>query len=777
MVRKKIVLFCFSLVGILLIWKTFFGTNSPSLQPKNQYSRIFYDTKGRPLRITLTSDEKYRFWTPLSQVSPLLIQATLLHEDRFFYYHPGVNPVSLGRAAYETYVAGGRRMGGSTLTMQLARLRFGFSSKEALGKVKQIAYALWLELYYSKEAILEAYLNTVPYGGNIEGVGAAAQVYFGKPPNQLTLKEALSLAVIPQNPVARGLKTFEKTDLKKRSFFNARQGLFTKWCQKYPEGCKKQPQIDLEKTPLLKHLPFSAPHFVNFLLREPTNLQQEIKTTLDLDLQKHLEKRIQTYLSHHRKQGFYNAAALLLDYRSMAVKAWIGSANFFDTTIQGQVDGVLAKRSPGSTLKPFIYALAIDQGLIHPASLLKDAPYSKASYDPENFDQDFLGPVTAEDALNLSRNIPAVFLANSLKKPDLYDFLKNAGVFLPKPKTFYGLSLVLGSAELAMLDLAKLYAVLANQGRLSAIAPTRLFDFSSTRLLSPEASFLTLEMLKNNHHSHESKTQRFPIYWKTGTSFGFKDAWTVGIFGPYVLAVWLGDFEGKSNPNLVGRASAAPPFFDLVKSLSERPDFMQTFQRAPTGVKQIEVCALSGQIPGTFCPHRKMTWFIPGKSSIHTCIMHREVTLDAKSELRVCPGFKGKTKTRVYEFWPSDLLEVFEEAHIKRETPPAFHPQCLFTQKEVLANDLGLYPVISSPQRNTTYHIRLTNARTSQIPLKAITDADVRVVYWFVNKAFIGGARKNELFFWKADVGNHQLTVVDDQGRSTSMELTVKATQ
>jgi len=249
--------------------------------------------------------------------------------------------------------------------------------------------------------------------------------------------------------------------------------------------------------------------------------------------------------------------------------AEVGSADFFDNAIRGQIDGTRCKRSPGSTLKPFVYALAIDQGLIHPLSILTDAPHSFANYNPENFDREFVGPLRACDALARSRNIPAVALASQLSHPDLFELLKTAGIDLPREKSHYGLTLPLGGAEVTMHDLVRLYGALANEGRIKPIQETlRYHSEPGTRLFSPEAAFLTLEMLGTNEPSSpgERKTNE-PIYWKTGTSNGFHDAWTVALFGQYVLAVWIGNFDGRSNPAFVGRSGAAPLAFKVIDAL------------------------------------------------------------------------------------------------------------------------------------------------------------------------------------------------------------------
>src|SRR5262249_28866058 len=332
--------------------------------------------------------------------------------------------------------------------------------------------------------------------------------------------------------------------------------------------------------------------------------------------------------------------------------------DFYKTDIDGQVDGTRSPRSPGSTLKPFVYALAIEQGLVHPLSILADAPRSFGEYNPENFDREFLGPIRACDALARSRNVPAVELASQLAHPTLYEFLSTADVRLPKTETFYGLALPLGGAEVSLQDLVRLYAALANNGvlrplRLTCAAAERhdehqanLTALSSQvgmgriaknarqengkRILSPEAAFLTLEMLGNVPRpemncadgSHSAR-----VSWKTGTSHGFRDAWSIAVFDHYVLGVWVGNFDGRANPTFIGRTAAAPLLFQIIDSLRAAwPEPTVPHQPPPgANLKRVEFCALSGDLPNQFCTQRVEGWFIPGMSPIKTCDVHREV--------------------------------------------------------------------------------------------------------------------------------------------------------
>lgn len=440
----------------VLIILVLFRLLSPSLQSDVSFSQAIYDRSGKLLRLTLSRDDKYRLWLPLKAISPVLVNATLLHEDKWFRFHPGVSPTSLVRAIWHTYIKKDRKIGGSTITMQLARIKYDINSRTISGKTAQILAAIWLELLHSKNDILEAYLNLVPYGLNIEGAGAASLIYFHKNADKLTLSDALTLSVIPQSPARRISEARSRQDNPPQSPFSkggisyseesnppltkggeggferklsgkdlqiARAALFTKWTGKYPKDIEQKSFVNLPIT--LKRpsdLPFLAPHFSNEV-RELDLFEPVLNTTLDLRLQKLIERHVKSYVEANRQKGVNNAVVLLADHRTLEVRSLIGSADFFDQKIDGQVNGARAKRSPGSALKPFIYGIGIDQGLIHPLTMLKDAPMSFGAYNPETFDGEFSGPIKAKDALVKSRNVPAVDIASRLASPDLHGFL------------------------------------------------------------------------------------------------------------------------------------------------------------------------------------------------------------------------------------------------------------------------------------------------------------------------------------------------------------------
>jgi penicillin-binding protein 1C len=752
----------------------------PALRDWQPSSTAVYDDHGRLMRLTLASDDRYRLWVPLKDISPQLVDGVLLHEDRWFRWHPGFNVYGLARGAWVTYVRHGNPQGGSTITMQLARLLWKLNTRSPLGKLQQVARAVQLELFYSKRQILEAYLNDAPYGRNVEGVGAASLAYFNKSAAALSLPEALTLAVIPQDPTRR----LQSTGTVAQNLINprlavSRNRLYARWLPGHPNDAALKPlfALPLNLRPL-SQLPFEAPHAVEQVLVQRQidggGGDSRVTTTIDLNLQHGIERQISHYIAGNASRGFRNAAAILIDTRDMGVKAMVGSADYFDRSIQGQVNGTLAKRSPGSTLKPFIYALGFDQGVLHPQTVLRDVPTSFGPYTPENFDGHFLGPITATDALIRSRNIPAVWVASQLKQPSLYQFLHDAGISRMASEKHYGLALVLGGGEVTMQELGGLYAMLANRGELK---PLRLLasdpQVAGTRMLSDESSFMVMDMLRQNPRPDETtgaQPSRLPVYWKTGTSWAFRDAWTAGSFGPYVLVVWIGNFDSTGNPAFVGADAAAPLFFQIIDALrAERAHMAEPIRHMPANLKRVQICLASGDLPNQWCPQKGTTWFIPGKSPIRVSNVHRPVVIDDATGQPACPPYAGKrTHIEVYEFWPSDMQHVFAQAGIPRRKPPQ-NPDC----NNAGAPD-GDPPQITSPLRGSTYAMRLTQLGQERIAFIATTDADTHALYWFVNDAYIGRSAPGDSLLWQPQTaGSYNVRVVDDHGRSDQRPLGV----
>ncbi len=745
-----------------------FLLHKPGLLESYSFSRTVTDRNGEVLRVTTSADEKYRVFTKLEDFSSVFVDAVLLKEDKHFFKHPGVNPWSVIRAAGASYFTAGTRVGASTITMQLARLRFGLRTRSIPGKLWQMFRAIQLELHYSKREILEAYLNLAPYGYNVEGAGAASLIFFHKDASKLTLPESISLAVLPQNPsrrrFANGLGASE-------SLLLAQKRLFAEWLQAHPSDEKFAGLVSLPVSTFGREdLRFAVPHLTSRLLRErPSELR--IRTTIDLEMQAAVEGVLRRTLQSMRNIGVMNASAMLLDAPSMEVLASVGSVNFFDPLISGQVDGTRMKRSPGSALKPFIYALAFEQGLIHPYSMLADTPVSYGAYDPENFDRKFLGPVTAKDALRLSRNVPAMRIATQLKGPTFYEFLTRADISKLREESEYGLSLILGGVEVSMRELIELYAMLANGGlkRPAQFVLDESQPGEATQLLSPEASFLTLEALKSTPRP-EIRVGGPEVYWKTGTSNGYRDAWTAGVFGRYVLVVWIGDFTGASNPAYVGIQTAAPLFFSIVHAISSgaKEDLVEKL-RISSKVKRVDVCAPTGDLYDELCPIKVKSWFIPGVSPITKQDVYRRVLINKDSGLRACRFEEGVTEWKVFEFWRSDLHEAFVRTGIRKPEIPGAEPECESSDEEFSSHP----PRITSPQSSIQYQLRLSGGEHERIPFLAVADADVKSLHWFLGKKYLGQTSAHEPLQWVPVPGTHIVRVVDDHGRADSAKIDV----
>ena len=760
----------------------------PPLLEGVPFSTLVLDRHGEPLRLGLAADGRYRLRIRLKDVAPDAVKAVLLYEDRYFFSHPGVNPVSLVRGGLISLL-GNRRVGGSTLTMQVVRLRQGLFTADAGGKLVQILRALQLEYHYSKEEILEAYFNLAPYGGNVEGLEAAARLYFHKPCLSLSTTESLALAVTPQHPSRRRPGSGPDFD-------EARARLTSLWKGETGKA-KALPPLRVFSA---ADLPFAAPHVTEELIGRAGTMVAAgttgtaggvIRTAIEPAAQQAIERFIRQFAQRGRLYGLNNAAALLVHWPSMEIRALVGSAAFENREIQGQVDGTRARRSPGSTLKPFVYALALDQGLIHPMSLLADSPRSFGGYDPENFDKTFRGPLPAHEALLASRNIPAIALAARLRSPGLYGFLQRSGVDMPFPEDHYGLSLVLGGAETSMRDLARLYAMLANQGVLRDLTLDVAAPAAAPRpLLSPEAAFMVLSMLENEEAVVSSGRGDLPLRYKTGTSNGFRDAWAVGVFGPYVLTVWVGNFDNRANPLLVGGQAAAPLFRNIAAALAreEALDDLIPAQAERLNLTRINVCTATGDTDTSLCPDTTPTWFWPGVSPVRSSGVFRTILLDKETGLRACAPLPGRTEEVVWEFWPSDLRRLFLRAGIVKPAPPPFDlagPTCSGgTVTEGLrpeegsavlpAPSGGRGPEILTPKDGVTYQVRLSDQGRGSIPLSATADADVDTVFWFAGKRFLGQSAPGESLTWTPQAGSFELRVVDSLGRAATRLVRVE---
>lgn len=557
-------------------------------QQHSGFAVVVTDRYGEPLRTFADAEGVWRYQISADQVSPLYLEALLSYEDRFFYQHPGVNPLSLLRAFGQYLYHGEVVSGGSTLTMQVARILHPHS-RSLPGKLKQMLRALQLEWHLSKREILELYLNYAPFGGTISGVQAASLQYLHKPASELRPSEAALLAVLPQAPSFLRPDRHPERAQGYRDKVLDRLVSFGIWDL---DEVLRAKQEQVAVWPLQQEV--IAPLLSRRLKQNSAN-QPVIQSTIDKELQQRFADYVKSYVA--RLPDNVSAAALLLDNQSHEVLAYVGSADLTDAERFGHVDMVKAVRSPGSTLKPFLTAMALDEHLIHSQSLLVDAPRLGAQYRPGNFSEGFSGPVSVTEALQRSLNLPFVQLVDAYGAANFRNKLQHVGAQL----RFSGEAnpaIVLGGAGSSLEDLVMLYSAFANKGRVSPLIYRKSVTGRSQgrQLFSEGAGWITWQMLTGIESLYEnreiySRALLPEIGWKTGTSWGYRDVWAVGVSSRYTLGVWLGRPDGQPMAKTMGRILAGPLMFDLFAQLPHD----RTRLQQPETVTEVSICWPDGR--------------------------------------------------------------------------------------------------------------------------------------------------------------------------------------
>ncbi len=756
------------LAGLVLVLNLLF----PPVLSRGEGALVVVDQKGIPLRAFADAQGVWRFPARPDEVSPFYLEALLAYEDRWFYHHFGVNPLTLARAAFQNAVNGRVVSGGSTLTMQVARIlsrpEDALDRPPMVNKLVQILRAIQLEACMTKEQILSLYLTYAPFGANIQGVRAAAYTWLGKDADDLTHAEAALLAVLPQAPSRYRPDRHPGRAAAARNKVLARMTQFGLWSQKTVTLARQEPVV-----PFRFPAPMTAP-LASRRLRQAHPGAEVIATFLDMDLQRHVAEVLREYVAGlpPRQSG----AVMVVDARTMAVRAYAGSADFYAKARQGQVDMIRAFRSPGSSLKPFIYGLALDEGLIHSHSMLLDTPRIGKSYDPGNFTGGFRGPVTVEKALQDSLNLPAVQVLEQLGPGKCHDRFRHAGaafIFEGRPN----LSMALGGVGTDMESLVTLYAALARNGMAARPRLTPADALSDRYLISPGAAFIIRKMLSRPFPGQEGVARLsgdWPVAWKTGTSYGFRDAWALGVKGHYIAGVWIGRPDGSPSPGQYGAVTAVPLLSAILEGLDRGPGP----GIAPSSVTREVICWPSGLsrnqlekegLPEGACARIHNAWILNHQipptmtnSQGLAAPLIQTFRLDEKG-LRASP-LCGGTRQHRFAFWPWEA-EPFIPAQWRRSgRMPSPSPRCPDLAAAAVP-DIRIVSVadgsILRRQPGDSGHVT--------VPLQAVGGKGK--LYWFLNrKALTQGPALS-----MPEPGTYQLAVCDKEGNCDMVAFKVVA--
>lgn len=729
-----ILFFCFAFI--------FFSFNPKGDPFESRYSKTLLDRDGKILSTFLNKDEQWHIknYTPLSDKLKI---ATLTFEDKNFYTHIGFDLKALLRSFYLNVVSE-KRIGGSTITMQTIKL-LQKNKRTYVNKIKEIILSMRLESLYFKDEILEMYFNNVPYGGNIVGIAAASLMYFNKSQENLTWAESALLAVLPNAP---GLIHLDKN---KDILLQKRNALLYKLRDKNYINDDNLKLALSEKLPNIKRHTNLAPHLA-FRFNGVN-----IKSTIDRKIQIILENKLKNYHKTLLNLGIQNVAGMIIDTKSSEVLAYGGSQDFLDIVGFGQIDGNIAKRSVGSVLKPLLYALAIDDGLITPNSKLIDAPTFFSNFKPQNASKKYFGLVSAKVALIKSLNVPFVGLLQDYGYDRFFFNLKNILGFSESNFEQYGLSLILGTKEMSIEDIAKIYVGLGNYGEFGDIL--YLKDSPppyKKRLLSKGSSYLTLDAMSYlDRFGIENYYKRQNVFsWKTGTSYGRKDAWAAGTSPKYTIVLWAGNFSGESNPNLFGLNISGVLLFDILNALG---NLGGEFEKPQDSLKEIRLDSLTGYrysddfkdidfFYALYPNDAKTLRYSPFLKNVFVDRNQNEVnSLDSEF-------INAKKITKLV--LPLSLLEYYKEQNVE------------FKSSKKMRGVKIIYP------KNHLKIIRTRDFNGNNELIARIANINQNDIFWYLDKEHIAISTKNTLPL-KLGIGEHMLTIIDSEGNSDSVTFSV----
>lgn len=757
------------------------------------YSKLLYttETSGREVLLgaRIASDGQWRFPSG-SEVPEKFAICLTQYEDKRFWYHPGIDPFALMRAVHLNLTQSRVVSGGSTLTMQLARIARGNQSRTVGQKVIEMLWALYLECSYSKAEILRMYASNAPFGGNVVGIEAAAWRYFGREAKDLSWAEQATLAVLPNSP-ALIHPGRNRAELKQK-----RDKLLLRLYEKhildkteYELACMEA----LPEKPL--PLPNEAPHLLERLAIEKQ--ENRIQTTVDPTLQQQVQRLVNRYVADYRSNHIYNVAALVADVESGKILAYVGNVTDQNmTTGHGyQVDVITSPRSTGSVLKPFLYAAMLNDGLILPGTLIADTPLNINGFTPQNFNKTFYGAVPAHVAIERSLNVPLVRMLSQYNTGRFMSLLKRLGMTtLRFSEDHYGASLILGGAEGSLWDLSGMYASLARMlshyrsynGRydrsdihpltpypieekkpIRSVTDTRLADES---LLSYASLWFMFEAMSGlNRPEEEADWQQFSsmkqVAWKTGTSYGGRDAWAIGVTPRYVVGVWVGNATGEGRSGLTGVGYAAPILFDIYSLLPDVPWFDQPYDE----LEEVAVCRQSGHKASAICDEVD-TVYIP-RTGIATavCPYHRIVHLSQDGQYRVNSSCESvsRMQERSWFVLPPAQAYYYKNYHVEYQALPPLKPGCEEDQSRQIAI---LYP----EHQAVLYLPKGFSGEREKVVMRATHARSDATLYWHLDDVYLGETRQIHQMAYLVEPGNHILTLLDEDGNRRSILFEVR---
>lgn len=778
---------------ILVLWICLMHLWVPKPFISKPYSTLLYttETSGREVLLgaRIASDGQWRFPSGLEVPEKFAVCLTQ-YEDKRFWYHPGVDPLALLRAVQLNLTQSRVISGGSTLTMQLARIARGNQSRTVGQKMIEMLWAIYLECSYSKAEILRMYASNAPFGGNVVGIEAAAWRYFGREAKDLSWAEQATLAVLPNSPalIHPGRNRMELKQKRDKLLLRLYEKQILDQTE-YELACMEA----LPEKPL--PLPNEAPHLLERLAAEKR--ENRIRTTIDPTLQQQVQRLVNQYVADYRSNHIYNAAALVADVESGEILAYVGNVTDQDAaTGHGyQVDVITSPRSTGSVLKPFLYAAMLNDGLILPGTLIADTPLNINGFTPQNFNKTFYGAVPAHVAIERSLNVPLVRMLSQYNTGRFMSLLKRMGMStLRFSEDHYGASLILGGAEGTLWDLSGMYASLARtmghyrlyNGRydrtdirpltpypveekepIRSVTDTRLTDGS---LLSYASLWFMFEAMSGlNRPEEEADWQQFSsmkqVAWKTGTSYGGRDAWAIGVTPRYVVGVWVGNATGEGRSGLTGVGYAAPMLFDIYSWLPDAPWFDRPYDE----LEEVAVCRQSGHKASAICDDVD-TVYIP-RTGITTavCPYHREVHLSQDGRYRVNSSCESvsRMQKRSWFVLPPAQAYYYKNYHVEYQALPPLKPGCEEDQSRQIAI---LYP----EHQAVLFLPKGFSGEREKVVMKATHARSDATLYWHLDDVYLGETRQIHQMACLIEPGNHILTLLDEDGNRRSILFEVR---